>query len=167
MCGRQTGNYPHALFSVFGVRNTGGGLAKEALARVEWGMRFTHEILRQAASPLEEVVRRFGYGQPGCTVLHYWDRTEGTGTDPGLELSNPNVRWLGLLKPAEKKLLVVLVNWTSEPQTADVRLVGPLKSRNVVWRDAETGVELTNSGVALQGWQVRLLEASQGSARGK
>ena len=53
------------------------------------------------------------------------------------------------------------------PVVIILRLAGPLKSRNVVWHDAEKGTDLAGTGVPLQGWEVRLLEATQGNSRAK
>ncbi len=170
MTGLQCGNYPHALYPVFGNNNTPPGLSEDGIARIEWGMRFTHEIIRLdsvykinlagihgqgANGNPEAIIHKFGYGQPDCEVIHYWEASEGT---PGRLLpavNNPNVKWIALWKPAEKRVLITLVNWTKERQAVAITLRGATVAAG---KDAESGQPCTPAAITLEGWGVKLVE---------
>jgi hypothetical protein len=91
---------------------------------MEWGMRMIHEISRWGypfgsvatevpARGLEKAVWDFGYGLPDIRVQNYWhDR-------PVVKIA-PGIRWLALVDPAKKRVLLVLQSY--EPHPADAKV---------------------------------------------
>ncbi|HOL67461.1 MAG TPA: DUF6067 family protein, partial [bacterium] len=156
MIGRQAGNYPHALYPIIGTKNKPvGQKAPEGVERAEWGFRFTHEILR-AENSLEKLVREFGYGQPGCLVINYWEKPERTDV-PEVSVNNQAVKWLALWRPRDRALLVTLINWNKNPEK--VKVSPGKKYQPVRWQDAETGKVVETDTINLSGWEVKLLQA--------
>jgi hypothetical protein len=113
--GRQIGNLPLSLYEVVGRNNEiANALPAQRRNGIEWAMRAVHEIQRGGFQ--EKVLVDFGYGQPGVTVHNYWADV------PALRVSNPQVKWLALAKPATHEMLLVLASWSEEAAVAEVRL---------------------------------------------
>lgn len=137
--GLHTGSYPHSLFPLYGSDNV---VMKQFVAdkananygeRTEWGMRFVHEII--SSGPGNNLVRNFGYGTPEVVVHNYWADT------PVMQVSNEQIKWIVLAKPAEKTALIVLASWSPATSTVYVRLnnatLGFVPGSKYI--DAETG----------------------------
>lgn len=137
--GRQVGNYPLSLYPVSGRGNKAiENLPKQQQERIEWGMRAVHEI--QRAGTLEKILADFGYGQPEVIVHNYWEEK------PVVEVTPDQVKWLALVKPAQRKVLLVLSSWSEEKQIwpeltfFSEHLGFPLKNFQLI--DAEQNIPL-------------------------
>jgi hypothetical protein len=168
MIGLQAGSYPHALYAIIGDKVLPRATAKgsEHDFRAEWGMRFTHEILRCATGawafdnlPMEKVVRDFGYGQDDCQIIHYWD-TDRLPGQPAITVNNQNIKWIGLWKPAEKRLMVVMVNWQKDGQNTNLTVTPPKGVKLSSWQDAEKKTPVPAGELAFGPWDVKILEVS-------
>ena len=147
--GRQTGSYPHALQKLAAKNwyasdqkdKEGKMMANPDAVRHEWGIRIVHEILRYTfpevtttISPMEKLVRDFGYGEPDCKIYNYWDK------DYPVSVSSADVKSIALERNG--KLLIVLTSWLETPCDIKVGLERDLKKyvqTSVV--DAESGTE--------------------------
>lgn len=111
--GRQVGNYPLSLYEIYGRNNpTVTRLPGEQRNRI-WGMRMVHEI--QRSGPWDRYVTDFGYGTEPVDVHLYWSET------PALRTDNPDVKWIVLARPAEKRLLLVLASWSEQETQVQVQ----------------------------------------------
>ncbi len=133
--GRQIGNYGLSLYAVAGDKNPlVTALPDDARDRVEWGLRVVHEI--QHPGKLDHFLTDFGYGTDAVQVINYWSEK------PPLTVSNAQVKWLALYRPAEKRLLLVLASWSDQPAEATVALTDQLAGLSRAAphvTDAETG----------------------------
>lgn len=124
MTGRQTGTQGQALFPIgaFDLRPNAKPWNKNDpvppfLADREWGMRAVHEIFRGDFSGMKErYLRGLGYATPEVHVVNYWD------DNPPFTVSNPQVKWLGLLRPGQPMGALVLQNYSADAATTTVGL---------------------------------------------
>ena len=134
-----------------------------ALQRTEWGMRFVHELVPEvlrkmsSAAPLQQRIRDFGYGQPDCQVINYWTGDDRLPGQPVIVCSNPKVKWIGLWKPEERDLLVVLVNWDDDPQETRLTVEHDIVGHSGVPHDDETGEPITEDQMNLMGREVKFV----------
>ena len=148
--GRQVGNYPLSLYAVTGasnkvfseLRKTRSKAEVDQLTeRCEWGMRAVHEI--QHSGPLEKILTDFGYATAAVTVQNYWEDTPVVVV-AAAPAAAP-VKWLALVKPQEKSLLLILASWTETETTVQVTINWPTAGLSVAGltvTDAETGAVL-------------------------
>jgi hypothetical protein len=130
-------------------------MGPEALVRMEWGMRMVHEIARwgypfasvataEPARRLEKAVWDFGYGLPGCRVQNYW-------SDDAVVQGPAALRWLALVSPADRRIMLVLQSYDSKAGDArlvfDARRLGFAPSGTIT--DVETGHVLGPAGATV------------------
>ncbi len=164
MLGLQTGNYTIPCLPMMGTQTAAtpnlGAKQRDALVkRAEWGVCRVHEIYYRlepsqhkeyaAAVALEKLIRDFGYGREDCEVIHYWDKPQRGR--PAIAIANPQVKWIGLWKPATQELMLVMMNWAMTPQTTSIKA----GSSNVI--DAETGAPWPAGDSTFQCWEVKVL----------
>jgi len=138
-----------------------------ALQRTNWAMQFVHETAREpvkmpAAVPLEKMVRDFGYGRPDCRIVNYWTGDDRAPGDPVVACSNPKVKWLGMWKPAERVLLLALVNWDDDGQKAVLTLKNARGGSLGARRDAETGAPVPDGELEFKGREVKFIRVAAG-----
>jgi hypothetical protein len=146
--GRQTGTFPCTLTGdnpvrwVFEIRRGFG-----------WGGS-------GSPTPLHE----FGYGLKDCRVVNFWD------DDPPMKVSDPDCKWLLLLR--EKKLMLVLATWNAEPSAVTFTFdtdrldrqfgnVRELVEKKNEWTRQPSGDVTASDGglrVRLDGYGTRILE---------
>ncbi|MCM8757135.1 MAG: hypothetical protein NC823_01480, partial [Candidatus Omnitrophica bacterium] len=126
------------------------------IERAEWGFRFTHEILR-ADNELEKIVRQFGYGQPGCVVINYWEK-EKTGGAPEVRVNNDKVKWTALWRVEDRKILLAMVNWNRSPEETGVEIIWGKQKSQVEWQNAENGQPISFDKLEFSGWEVKILQ---------
>ena len=129
-------------------------MGPESLVRMEWGMRMVHEIARwgypfgsvasaEPARRLEKAVWDFGYGLPHCRVQNYW-------SDDAVLKCPSGVRWLALVCPKDRRLMLVLQSYQPKPLEAklvlDVQRLGFAPSGTIT--DAEGAMMPPGAGVA-------------------
>ena len=163
MTGFQTGSYPYAHFAVNSHFNKAH--LKLETARSEWGMRTVHEIPNkvellgelwngcviitgddvikkwgvQICQKFERALRDFGYGYTNCRVINYWS------DEPPVSLSDSDSnKWLLIIRPSDKSLLLVIQSWRKPDTEIEVKLdttrLGFTPATKVL--DVETDLEL-------------------------
>lgn len=160
MIGRQTGNYGFALYPVSGVslKSTYPKLKDDQIARTEWGMRFAHEIFRGPGTPMEKLVRDFGYGNPDCKVINYWSGPEVEPGCPIIKIDNPNVLWTAIWNPKDKSLLIAATNWTNDAQSSPITITAPKGAILTTWTNAETGKPVIPGQIELRGFEMGMVK---------
>ncbi len=114
---RQTGSYSHALMGVNGWLNKA-----ENNPRAEWGMRVVHEIIHgddindPSKGKLDTALWKFGYATDRCQVINYW------ADDAPIAVSDPEVKWLLLVRKSDKALLLVLQSWKKDDTTVNITI---------------------------------------------
>ncbi len=182
MTGFQTGNFISVCLAIMGNDNFKDAAKMpperlDLLKRAEWGVRRIHEMIwrcekwqekeNQAPIKLENIFRAFGYGDDNCTVIHYWDKSAGEykASWPDIKVSQDKVKWIGLWKPAEKKLMMALFSYSKEPLETEISaaksggmlsILGPQGFNKCT--DAETGKDADPGKISLAGWGVRIIE---------
>ena len=114
--GRKTGNYPMAMLNP----RRPDHMSKEEFAFIQRTHRdalYVHEIkyspnIRTAAAP--EPLSDFGYGQPDCRVINYWE------PEAPISVSDDQCKWILLRR--EGKALVMLVTWNDEEKEIKVKV---------------------------------------------
>lgn len=110
--GLQVGNYPLSLYPVSGKKNPIiKKLPKEKRERIEWAMRAVHEIQRHG--PLEKFLTDLGY-RSSVVINNYWSEK------PVVRADKPQVKWLALVKPEDRKLMIVLARWDEKEVEAEL-----------------------------------------------
>ena len=169
--GLQAGNYPYAYHEVgprasaFSADGKLTDAQKTVVSRAEWAMRFTHELMsirwgQFEPKGLELLTRQFGYGTPECEVLNYWNDADRTADQPHIAVPDNQIKWIGIWKPKERALLLVLVNWTASLRQSKIQVTPPTGVVFDQWKDAETGNPVEAGNVSLQGWEVKLVNVS-------
>ncbi len=131
--GRQTGNIPLALGKIH--RHLVQSPEREAIAKRTRTAAFAvHEI----AMPSNEMDKRlvdFGYGQPDCAILNYWD------AGYPLQSDDPDLKSILLVR--DGRLLLLLCTWNAEDAVVSVALdlaaAGLDSDLQYQLRNAETG----------------------------
>ncbi len=107
---------------------------------------------------LEKRVRDFGYGRPDCQIINYWTGDDRLSGQPVITCSNPQVKWIGMWKPKEQVLLLVMINWADGSQ----KTVLSVKDPNLtVWQDAESGEPVSKGKMKFKGREVKILKISK------
>jgi hypothetical protein len=75
-----------------------------------------------------------------------------------VQLSNPDVQWIGMWRPKEERILVVLVNATRSAIQAQVSVGLPSGRRMNRGRDAESLKSWKGPSLELEAESVKLLE---------
>ncbi|MCF7853319.1 MAG: DUF6067 family protein [Candidatus Pacebacteria bacterium] len=164
--GRKAGNIPTAYHAIgprakrFAANGEMTDDQKRRMVRAEWAMRFVHEVMRSRSNELEKLVRDFGYGDEACEVLNYWNEADRIPSQPRIAVADDQVKWIGLWKPEERSVLLVLVNWTEDKRQAAIGMDPPDGVPLGLWKNAETGTIVDPANVLLNGWEARVIEVS-------
>lgn len=152
--GLQLGNCPLSLYAVTGNSNkvfaklrgsTPKADVDRLVERTEWAMRMVHEIQRSQSVKEEKLIWDFGYATDAVAVHNYW------AEKPALGVSNNDVKWIVLAKPAAKEALLVLASWSEQDAETDVTLtpgVLGFAADGLKLADAESGEQLAASAAA-------------------
>jgi hypothetical protein len=148
--GRQAGCIPLVIAQVQDAKSK----EEEARAyRTQFGTMLVHDIRTWhsglAGRPEGKLVLDFGYGQPDCQVLNYWD--DGYP----VQVNDPQCKSILLKRGGE--MLLMLVTWNAQPATVSVGFNSPVASAV----DAETKQTLPLAtgklSLPLEGYGVRFV----------